>query len=243
MVGSTTLASAPPALLTLQPAPLPALEVPGAPAIPGAPPELPPPPVVEAPAPSLFGAPPDFRFPGIRPDIPFWVDADDLLVMSVRNSIVGLQLALNVKMWSPQGDFIGNQTTVAPASTRALQFFSQTLGPGYLVDVTVTIASGSAKRGQCLVGILLARHNPAAFQTYALLAKDYATAQQGPSWPTGRIVAGAEGPGAVLLIIGSAPGAGSDLPLSRSTGCRWRIPNRAAKPKNAVVGASRRPQR
>ncbi len=241
MVGSTTLASAPPAPLTLQPAPLPALEVPGAPAVPAAPPGLPPPPVIEAPAPSLFGAPSDFRFQGIRPDIPFWVDADDLIVMGVRNSLVGLQLALNIKMWSPQGDFIGTQLTVVPPSTRALTFFSVPLGPGYLVDVTVNAAAGSPKRGQCLVSILLARHNPTAFQTYALLGKDYVTPHQGPSWPPGRIVAGAEGTGAVLLIIGTSPPAGSDFTFSVPTGARWRIRNVAANLTTSLVVANRLP--
>lgn len=152
-----------------------------------------------------------------------WVTPDDLLIVGVRNALVGVTLLLSGRIWHLDGSVNEFAIPITPGSARALQFFQMQLEYGFLVSVTVQVAAGSPHHGQTLASILIARPPLASFGAKMLLAQDYVTTSWGPLWPGGRQAAGVDGQGMLYSIAVTTPGAGSDWTQTVPTGARWRV--------------------
>ncbi len=191
--------------------------------------------------------PPDIRrlnilTEGLQPPTALWVTPDDLLIAGVRNSVAGVNVAVNGRLWLPGGDFANVGFTAVPGSVRALQFFQSPLQYGYLVSAVAYATGTMPKRGQCLVSLQVARPPFSAFLIYWFMGQDYLTSLDAVYWPGGRNVPGVEGPGFVRAVTIGAPAAGTDWSQTVPTGARWRIKGVRARLTTSAALGSRFPR-
>ncbi len=243
VVSGLQLAATPSAQLTIlstgavSPAPTPA----PAPS----PPEAPPPAEVSAaPGPRANRAGLDYgwRDPRLAAvENQYWVTPDDILILGIRNSVVGLTVTFTARVWDPDGHLAASAVTVSPPSDRSVSFFSMPLAYGYLVAASAVVSSGTARVGQVFASLRIGRPPLANFLTYWFLGADYLTRQKAIYWPPGRTQDGASWPGFIYTVIGSAPGAGSDFSFTVPANTRWRFRNLAANLTTSVAVANRIP--
>lgn len=249
-IGGQLKATTPPAVLIVLPVPPPPSPAPAPspspPAPPAAPPEALPP---EAPPPP---PPPPSTTTTVTPELPppagppvaeaissgLFVDESDRVVLTVRTSVAGLAVAVAVRVWTMFGALVTSVSTFTPAGDRAAHSTTVQLSPGYLISVAVT-TSPAALEGQCFASVLLQRGALAAPQTYALLSRDYVTADGGPSWPGGRVRSGLEGPGYTFTSSQGPLAANTAWKLTVPAGAVWRIRSIRAKLSAANAGVAR----
>jgi len=186
--------------------------------------------------------PPDIRrlnilTEGLQPPTALWVTPDDLLIAGIRNSIAGVKVAVNGRLWLAGGEFANVGFTATPDTARALQFFQTPLQYGYLVSAAAYATGTLPSRGQTLVNLQVARPPFSAFLIYWYLAQDYLTSGNAVYWPGGRTIAGIEGPGVLYGVAVTTPAAGADWSQTVPTAARWRIRGvRATFATSAAVG-------
>ncbi len=223
----------------------------GAPALVPAPPPSPPPP--EAPPPAEGPTPPGprGRVPGLdygwrdprlaAIENQYWTTPDDILILGVRNRVVGVSVTFTARVWDPDGHLAASAVTITPPSDGSVTYYSMPLAYGYLVAAAAVLSAGTVRLGQCLVSLRIGRPPLSNFLTYWYLGQDYLTAQKAVFWPPGRVVDGGTFPGRVYTVIGSAPGAGSDFQFTVPANTRWLIRNVAANLTTSAVAANRTP--
>ena len=170
-----------------------------------------------------------------------WVTPDDLLIGLVRNSLAGVSLAINARLWNPVEGVHEINELMTPTSDRSLNTFSFGLHYGYLVSAVIKATAGSPHRGQTLATMLLARPPAAAFAPKVLLAQDYVTTQYGPLYPGGKQGAGVDGQGALFSFSVAQPAAGADWVQTVPTGARWILHGIYATLATAIAVANRQP--
>ncbi len=243
VVSGLNLAATPSAQLTI----LPTGAVTAAPALAPAPPPPEPPTGPEAPAPpGPRGRVPGLDYGWLDPRLAavenqYWVTPDDILVLGVRNRVVGLSLIFTARVWDPDGHLAASAVSVTPPSDGSLAFFSMPLAYGYLVAAAAVVSAGTARLGQVLVSLRIARPPLTNFLTFWFLGADYLTAQTAVFWPPGRVREGGAFPGRVYPIVGNGPGAGSDWSFTVPANVRWRIRNVAAQLSTGVAVINRIP--
>ncbi len=141
----------------------------------------------------------------------------------MRNSLAGVQLGANARIWHPDGSVGEINLPIIPGTTRAVQFFSQQLHYGYLVHAAVTKLAGAPNRGNTLVSMQVARPPVGSFATKWFLGQDYVTGMSAVYWPFGRMLPGIEGPGALFSLAVSNPAAGAEFVQTVPTGARWLL--------------------
>jgi hypothetical protein len=170
-----------------------------------------------------------------------WVTPDDLLVVGVRNSLAGLQLGLNGRLWHTDGSVAELNQVLIPGSARALQFFSLPLDFGFLTSLAVTALVGTPHRGQTLASLQLARPPAASFASKMFMAQDYITAQNGVAWPGGKIAAGVDGQGIRSVFSVGSPAAGADWTQTVPAGARWLLHGIRAQLLSSATAGNRTP--
>ncbi len=167
---------------------------------------------------------------------------DDILILGVRNAKAGVTVAMTARLWTDAATWAGSILTITPPSDRSLNFYALPLSWGYLAAVSAMATTGAPVRGQVFATIRLARGLVSAFTTYALLAQDYLTSEQGPSGsPRGRVVSSLEGPGTLIKVVGSPPGAGQDWEVVVPTAARWRLMAVEASLTTSIAAGNRTP--
>jgi hypothetical protein len=160
---------------------------------------------------------------GGRAPLGAWVTPDDLFVVGVRNSLAGVQLGANARIWHPDGSVGEINLSITPGTTRAVQFFSQQLHYGYLVHAAVTKLAGNPTRGTTLASLQVARPPVGSFATKWFLGQDYITGMDAVYWPFGRNIPGVEGPGFLRSVQVTNPAAGADWTQTVPAGARWAV--------------------
>ncbi len=180
---------------------------------------------------------------GLEELAPLWVTPDDLLIIGVRNSLAGVTLNVEGRLWGPGGDFMDPFETVSPPADSTLNFTSINLGYGYLVSAGVqAVGSTLPRRGQTYCTLQVGRPPKATFRNAKPLASGYVSGSQFLAWPGGRVQDAIEGPGFLQSLAGTAPGPGADWTQTVTTNQRWRIRSVRASLTTAVAAGSRRPR-
>lgn len=170
-----------------------------------------------------------------------WVTPDDLLVILVRNALVGVNLAFNARVWHPDDGVKEWNDVLIPTSDRTLNTFSFPLQYGYLTSAAIQATAGSPTRGATLATMLVARPPATGFATKMILAQDYVTSQYGPLWPGGRQSLGVEGPGRLFTVSVTTPGAGADWSQTVPTNARWLLHSARGTFTTSATVANRQP--
>jgi len=169
-----------------------------------------------------------------------WVTPDDYLIVGVQNSKSGVTLQVGLRIWGPDGSFVGGTTLITPTSDRALHYTAIPLPYGYLAAVAVVATAGAPQRGQCYASLRVARGPTSAFLTWWHLGADYVTAAQGPTWPPGRIITPTEGRGLIYDLAIARAIAGSEWSITVPTGAIWRVLDFAQELNTSGTAATRR---
>lgn len=203
-----------------------------------------PPPLI-APGEFVLGTiPPEVTFQTNRipPPSPFYLAREESFLLRIYNALAGTSVVLFGRFLLPSGEIIPFQHRFTPTSDRALnqrQFF---FGEGYLMNVFIEVQGTSAIRGQTFAILHVIHGDIPTAIIKAILISDYITAGTGIGWPGGRLHASIEGPGAIRIITGINPTAGSEISESVPTNARWRLIGlRLGFNTNANV-AARRPK-
>lgn len=181
-------------------------------------------PPVEAPA--AGQGPPGLSFATdkIQPPAQYWVTPDDLLVVGIANARAGVNVAIQCRLWTPEGKLSNPNFMVQPPNDRVLRYTAVPLYYGFLVSVAA-FATGTPLpvRGQTYVTIQVVRPPLTSFVNVLSMGADYIEGANFVQWPYARIVGATESPGALFQLYGTTPGAGSDWSLTVPTGARWRV--------------------
>jgi hypothetical protein len=164
-----------------------------------------------------------FGMKGVPPPAPYYVTKDDVLWIGLYNSNPLVTVRINYRLLRPDGDLIPGAIDLTPASDRSRVTWNHQLTDGFLLNVAVVLPGGNPKRGQLWVAVGLRRSAVSAADEWAVLLADYLVPGYFPSWPVGRIVHPAEGPGMIRSITGTDPAAGVEISETVPTNARWRV--------------------
>lgn len=166
----------------------------------------------------------NFLTDNIAPPARRWVTPDDLVVVGIRNSLSGVTVSANVRLWLPEGSFGNFGMTIKPVSDRSLNFFTSPLYYGYAVSAAA-YASGSPtpRYGQTFVSLVIARAPSSSFLDNIFFGAGYVAglAEIGEPQATARL--STDGAGFLQRIAVTTPAAGADWTQTVPTNARWRI--------------------
>lgn len=161
---------------------------------------------------------------GVQPHHPFWVGPDDGVVVGIRNSLAGVQVAVEGRLWLPDGSIDTVSFQVSPPSDRSLNFTTKQLHYGYLVSLTAQATGATLpRRGQTYVTLGLIRPPTSSFRLQRVMGADYVSGSTSVGWPDERIVGATEGAGALYSFAVTTPALGADWSATVPTGARWLV--------------------
>lgn len=179
---------------------------------------------------------------GLEPLAPLWVTPDDQLVVGLRSVGSGFSVAVEGKLWLPDGSFSEVQFQVAPPNDGLLHFTPQTLDYGYLVSTTVAAIGGTLpRRGQVYATLQVVRPPVPGFRAFKFLGADYLSATVMVAWPFGRIISETEGQGLLVSLALTTPAAGADFSQAVFGNQRWRIRAVRAQLATSAAAGARQP--
>ena len=163
-----------------------------------------------------------FNLRGIPPPSQQYVTREDVGVITSFNAASGIGLEVHGRMLLPNGTVVPFVQTHVPNTDRSSKTDIFAIPEGYLLNVSVFLASGSAKRGQCYVMVKLGRGQATARVDHQVLLQGYVGSSVQQAWPGNRLEQPTEGPGVLRSIVGTTPAAGADISETVPTGARWR---------------------
>lgn len=175
--------------------------------------------------PEILTQPPRVTFAThqVQPPTPLYVGRDDRLFLRAFNSLAGLSVTTTGRLLDTDGLIKTILHSFTPTTDRVNSQAEQQLFEGYLLNLRMNVAGASAQRGQCFVQANLFRGNLPNPLQVACLISDYATILVPAAWPTGQLHHSIEGPGALRVITGTDPAAGTELSETVPTKARWRL--------------------
>ncbi len=184
----------------------------------------------------------------IQPPAAFWVTPDDVLVVGVRNSLVGVQIGVQVRVLTETGELSNPNIIFTPPADRSLNYKTVPMYYGYLNSVSAFaispggLISSLPVRGQTYVTLHVIRQPLLAFTSVIALGSGYIAGSNFVQWPYGRVIDAIEGPGALYNIVITNPAPGVDWTQLVPTNARWRIRSIVATFTASAVVATRIPR-
>jgi hypothetical protein len=169
--------------------------------------------------------PPDVSFATLKvlPPSPLYVTIDDVLALSVTNSVADLSLTISYRMLRADGTVIVTKHVFSPASDRSPTGDHLSLPEGWLLGVCVQVSAGNLTRGQCYVTVGVQRPDQAGIQRQLQLCSDYLSTRYILGWPGGMNRDSAEGEGAPLSYTPAAPAVGAEILQLAPANTRWHL--------------------
>lgn len=178
----------------------------------------------------------------VAPPSDLYMTADDALFITSYNSASGIVVAVRYTMMLLNGRVqTGQIDTHVPNTDRTGKTTTQHLGEGFLLDASVILVSGTAKRGQCYVQVGIARGIGASQFVHRIVMQGYVGTAVHLSWPGNRLEQPTEGPGYIRFITGTNPAAGAEASETVPTGARWRLLMFHIEFTTSAAVANRRP--
>lgn len=160
----------------------------------------------------------------LQPPTQFWVTPDDTLTVGIRNSLTGVQVQIDARMWRIDGESSNPNFRVSPPADRVLRYTSQPLFYGYLTSV-VAFATGATlpRRGHTYVSLQVSRTPAQSFTQVLTMGAGYLAGSNFVQWPYSRISDATDGAGLLRAITGTTPAAGAEITETVPTNGRWRL--------------------
>lgn len=165
-----------------------------------------------------------FKSDGIQPPSDLYMTRDDALFVTSYNSASSLAVHVRYTMLRLDGVVVaGAIDTHVPNTDRTAKTTVQKLGEGFLLNASVFLGSGAARRGQCFVQVGVARGVDTSRFVHRIILQGYVGTAVNLAWPGNRLEQPTEGPGAIRSITGTDPAAGAQITEAVPTGARWRL--------------------
>jgi len=190
----------------------------------------------------IISRPPQYTFEKqrVQPPSPLYVTINDTVVVSIWNSVVGLQVEVTSRLLLADGQIQQNVNILTPTSDRAVREFLLPLAEGVLLNIASASVTPVVRRGACFVSIGLTRELRTGAYRWAELISQYITAGLDVGWPAGVLHDQVEGAGLLRTIAGTNPAAGVEISETVPTNARWKLRGMQFALVTAVAVAARR---
>jgi len=164
-----------------------------------------------------------FRFKELEPPGQLYTTRDDVIEISVANSIVGQTVSLQYRQLQIDGSIHRGFVTFTPTSDRVTNQFFFIPGEGFMLGLSLGF-TGVTQKGQAFASIRLVLGSVNNVTTTQLITAGYLNGLNNLTWPVASATGyGTDFPGAVRSITGTAPGAGATNLDTVPTNARWRL--------------------
>jgi hypothetical protein len=153
---------------------------------------------------------------------PLYTFQDYFLLIVVQSSVVGATVSFGVRFVDLEGNRRVNSFTVHPAADRSSFLQDVYLGEGLLFSVECSVGGAAVDVGAVWVEVILEQNSGAQRTGISTLFSGYPTSIQFLSWPY-VTTPPQERPGVFKALLGTAPGAGSNILVTVPTGARWEL--------------------
>lgn len=161
--------------------------------------------------------------PLLVPPGAFYFRGDDDLRIVSFNSASGVVLAGTGRMMTPDGAIVPFDFRHTPNTDRTANASMHAIGEGWLLHLTLIVASGTPTFGQTWASVQLVRGRTGNVTVLGELASGFVGTTQRLSWPGGTLGSTLEGPGRIRSITGTDPAAGVEISDTVPTGARWKL--------------------
>lgn len=175
---------------------------------------------------ALTAGPYNFQFTG-----------EDNLRLTVWNSLTGCRVSCHYRTAPTSTTTQANTQTLAPTAARDATTKEFSVGPGYLLNVTILVSSGAPLYGQTFVKLQVIRGLGANAIVLGTVLQGYVTANQDLGWPGSPIQSSLDGNPTPRTVAGTTPAVGTDFFDLVPTGATWELLMiRGIYQASAVVG-------
>ena len=183
-----------------------------------------------------------FLLKGIPPPSPQYVTREDIGSITSFNSATGITVEVHGRLLLPNGTVVPFVQSHTPNTDRSSKTDVFAIPEGFLLNLSVFLVAGTAKRGQCYVVVKLGRGQGTARIDHQVLLQGYVGTGVNQAWPGNTLQTPTEGPGWIHTIVGTQPAAGAEVTQVVPTGARWRIISFCLTLTSSVAVANRHPQ-
>lgn len=167
--------------------------------------------------------PAGFANQGLQPPSDLFVSGSDALVLTSYNSATGTSIHVRGILLRTDGVAVPFQFIQVPNADRSAKTTVIPLTEGFLLSAAVFLGSGSAKRGQCYVQLMVARGIETSQVLHRILTQGYVGTAINLTWPGNRLEQPTEGPGFMRAVTGTDRAAGVEILETVPTGARWSL--------------------
>ena len=171
----------------------------------------------------------------------FGFTGEDSLRLTAHNSVVGVTISVNYRVFSAAALTQASRYTFRPAADALASVTEFTIGTGYLLNVSVYASSGAPRVGQTFVRLQVIRGRGAAATVLGTIVQGYLTAEQDLGWPGSPIETSLTGGGTSRAIVGTRPAAGGLVAETVPEGRRWELLSLSASVTTSAHPGDRRP--
>lgn len=164
-----------------------------------------------------------FSLVNIPPPPTLYVTPDDVIALSFTCSVPGLVIATSYRLLRIDGLITVATELVTLLGNRTSEGQHINLPEGFLLGVSVEVASGNVLRGQCYCSMGLQRGLVAGTHRQLELAADYLVTRYTLGWPGGPTTNPLMGPGNLNTYTPANPAAGTDLSYPAPESTRWAV--------------------
>jgi hypothetical protein len=183
-----------------------------------------------------------FRLTDVSPPSPLYIQLEDVLTILFLGDFSPRTITVSGRILLPEGKIqVFQRTFNYTATVFQVQQFQMQLAEGFLLGVTAT-AGSSLGRGSTFARMYISRSTASVplSAVSQLLAGDYITASAPLTWPGGRCLFGAEGPGLINPLTGISASAGAQFTTTVPSGSdKWRLQSLQATLTTSATVANR----
>lgn len=159
---------------------------------------------------------------GVQPPTNVYVEVGDLLSLFCASSAVGERVKVNYRLLRFDGLIINGAVALLVPSDRSVVNVTEPLAEGFLLSATCTCLSATT-RGQTFARLFLLSSTTTEGRVSPQLCADYITTQSSASYPDGRQMSPAEGPGRNYTVAVPDPGFGAQVIVFSPNNALWKI--------------------
>lgn len=164
-----------------------------------------------------------FSYRNLRPETALYFAREDDLRVEITSSVAGLVVATRARFLRTDGIIIPVDVQVSPTSNRVATVVQTRLGEGFMLNIAVSILTGTPQHGSVYASVRIARGSQASPFFLNQLVADYVTQTYSPGWPTSNIVPTVGQVGNIRNVLGTNPAAGAEISETVPTNARWRL--------------------
>lgn len=177
---------------------------------------------------------------GAVPPVQSYVSQNAIIQIQTWNAVAGQVVSVGAQILLPDGTLTLSEWDITPLSDRSRQFKNFGLAEGFLISLSVTGALG-VTGNRTFVAVRLQSSSGGGRIVTVALCQGYIGTQRALAWPPGIYQDPADGPGAIVSVTGTTPGAGAEISETVPSNAIWRIKSFWFKLTTSATVANRIP--